>query len=224
MTKRPPHGRDVSAGPSKRRSAKGGTSPEDLALWHHTASSVTPLKKAKARVPDVGPPDETKPKSEPSPIRVPSLPKPGAPPNAARTPPPPQPQRALLPKAPPPLVPIERRKARRIARGHVEIDARLDLHGLTQANAERRLRAFLLRARADGLRTVLVITGKGVERDTDGGHTVSGRSERGVLRRSVPLWLEAPELRDCVAGIAPAHVRHGGSGALYIHLRKMRGG
>ena len=224
MTKRPPHGRDVSAGPSKRRSAKGGTSPEDLALWHHTASSVTPLKKAKARVPDVGPPDETKPKSEPSPIRVPSLPKPGAPPNAARTPLPPQPQRALLPKAPPPLVPIERRKARRIARGHVEIDARLDLHGLTQANAERRLRAFLLRARADGLRTVLVITGKGAERDTHNGHDSFGRTERGVLRRSVPLWLEAPELRDCVAGIAPAHVRHGGSGALYIHLRKMRGG
>ncbi len=224
MTKRPPYGRDVSTGPSKRKSAKGGTSPEDLALWRHTASSVTPLKKAKARVPDVGPPDEMKPKSEPSPIRVPPLPKPGAGPNAARTPPPPQRQRAPLPKAPPPLVAIERRTARRIARGHVEIDARLDLHGLTQANAERRLRTFLLRARADGLRTVLVITGKGAERDTDGGHNASGRTERGVLRRSVPLWLEAPELRDCVAGIAPAHVRHGGSGALYIHLRKMRGG
>jgi DNA-nicking Smr family endonuclease len=129
-----------------------------------------------------------------------------------------------LPKAPPPLVAIERRTARRIARGHVEIDARLDLHGLTQANAERRLRAFLLRARGDGLRTVLVITGKGTERDTDGGHIASGRSGRGVLRRSVPLWLEAPELRDCVAGMAPAHIRHGGTGALYIHLRKVRGG
>ncbi len=224
MTKRPPHGRDVSAGPSKRRSAKGGTSPEDLALWHHTASSVTPLKKAKARVPDVGPPEETKPTSQAPPIRPLSSPKTGAPQNAGRTPPPPQPKRAPLPKAPPPLVAIERRTARRIARGHVEIDARLDLHGLTQANAERRLRTFLLRACADGLRTVLVITGKGAERDIDGGHFTSGRSERGVLRRSVPLWLEAPELRDCVAGIAPAHVRHGGSGALYIHLRKMRGG
>jgi DNA-nicking Smr family endonuclease len=224
MTKRPPSGRDVSAGPSKRKSPKGGTSPEDLALWHHTANSVTPLKKAKARVPDVGPPEETMRKSERSPIRVPSSSKTGAPQNTARTPPIPQPQRAPLPKAPPPILAIERRTARRIARGHVEIDARLDLHGLTQANAERRLRTFLLRARADGLRTVLVITGKGAERDTDGGHIASGRSERGVLRRSVPLWLEAGELRDCVAGIAPAHVRHGGSGALYIHLRKMRGG
>lgn len=221
MTKRPPHGRDVNTGPSKRRPAKGGTSPEDLALWHHTASSVTPLKKAKARVPDVAPPEDATPKPEPALIRAPSL-KAAPKQNPARTAPPPQAQRAPLPKGPPPLVAIERRKTRRIARGHIEIDARLDLHGLTQANAERRLRAFLLRARADGLRTVLVITGKGAERDTGDGHIALGRSERGVLRRSVPLWLEAPELRDCVAGIAPAHVRHGGSGALYIHLRKMR--
>jgi DNA-nicking Smr family endonuclease len=223
MTKRPPHGRDVDTGPSKRKSAKGGgTSLEDLALWHHTASSVTPLKKAKSRVPDVGPPEETKPKREPAPIRMPLV-KAAPKQNTAPAAQPSQAQRGPLPKAPPPLVPIERRKARRIARGHVEIDARLDLHGLTQANAERRLRTFLLRARVDGLRTVLIITGKGAERDADDGHIAFGRSERGVLRRSVPLWLEAPELRDCVAGIAPAHVRHGGSGALYIHLRKMRG-
>jgi DNA-nicking Smr family endonuclease len=120
-------------------------------------------------------------------------------------------------------VPIERRKHRRIARGHVEIDARLDLHGLRQADAERRLRTFILRARADGLRTVLVITGKGGERGTDDQHTASDRSARGILRRSVPMWLEAVDLRECVAGIAPAHVRHGGSGALYIHIRKVRG-
>lgn len=222
MTKRPPHGRDVTTGPNKLKSSKGGTSPADIALWHHTASSVTPLKKAKARVPDVGPPEETKPKSEPAPVRMPPI-KAAPKQNTTRAAPPLQPQRTPLPKAPPPLVPIERRKARRIARGHVEIDARLDLHGLRQTDAERRLRTFLLRARADGLRTVLVITGKGADRDTDDGHIALGRSERGVLRCSVPLWLEAPELRDCVAGIAPAHVRHGGSGALYIHLRKMRG-
>jgi DNA-nicking Smr family endonuclease len=119
-------------------------------------------------------------------------------------------------------VAIEHRKARRIARGHVEIDARLDLHGLRQADAERRLRTFLLRARADGLRTVLIITGKGSERDAGNDSSQHDRSTRGVLRRNVPLWLEAPELRECVAGIAPAHIRHGGSGALYIHLRKPR--
>jgi len=221
MSKRPPHGRDADAGPDKRRSTRGTPSPEDLALWHHTAQSVRPLKRAKARVPEVGVPSEAKTKPHPAPIKPspPSRPQKQTSKTAQSTPPP----RAALPKAPPPLVPIERRKARRIARGHVEIDARLDLHGLRQADAERRLRTFLLRARADGLRTVLIITGKGGARDGDKSLASSDRSERGVLKRSVPLWLEAPELRDCVAGIAPAHVRHGGSGALYIHLRKARG-
>ena len=222
MSKRPPHGRDADAGPNKRRTAKSGSSPEDLALWHHTTRSVAPLKKAKARVPEVGAPGEAKPKPNSAPVRTPPPP----PPQQTRSPratPATAPPRAALPKAPPPLVPIERRKARRIARGHVEIDARLDLHGLRQADAERRLRTFLLRARADGLRTVLVITGKGSTRDSEDGFAASDRSERGVLKRSVPFWLEAPELRDCVAGIAPAHIRHGGSGALYIHLRKIRG-
>lgn len=219
MTKRPRDGRTADTGPDTSRPTKKPSLPDDLALWHHTARSITPLKKAKARVPEVGAPGEAKPKPQPAPART-AAPKVQPQAHAPKTPPPAP--RAALPKAPPPLVPIERRKHRRIARGHVEIDARLDLHGLRQADAERRLRTFLLRARADGLRTVLIITGKGTERDSDDHHAAMERSARGVLRRSVPLWLEAPELRDCVAGIAPAHIRHGGSGALYIHLRKVR--
>lgn len=221
MTKRPRDGRADSAGPGKSRPAKNETLPDDLALWHHTARSVTPLKRAKARVPEVGAPSEAKPKSQSALPRAPA-PKAGAPQHASKITPPSPPTRAALPKAPPPLVPIERRKHRRIARGHVEIDARLDLHGLRQADAERRLRTFLLRARADGLRTVLVITGKGGERGSEDRQAAMDRSARGILRRSVPMWLEAADLRECVAGIAPAHVRHGGSGALYIHIRKAR--
>jgi len=219
MKKRPPHGREADTASGKSRPAKGNASqPDDIALWHHTTRSVAPLRKAKARVPEVGAPPEVRPKTAPATDRPRTT---SAPPTSQK---PAAPPRTTLPKTPPPLVPIERRKARRIARGHVEIDARLDLHGLRQADAERRLRAFLLRARADGLRTVLVITGKGSERDAgDDSNTAIDRSARGVLRRSVPLWLEAPELRDSVAGIAPAHIRHGGSGALYIHLRKPRG-
>jgi DNA-nicking Smr family endonuclease len=219
MTKRPRDGQTPDSGANKSRSTKSKSPiPDDLALWHHTARSVSPLKKAKARVPEVGAPEETGPRAQSAPARaLPPKAEPRSP--ASKAPPP---ARAALPKAPPPIVPIERRKHRRIARGHVEIDARLDLHGLRQADAERRLRTFLLRARADGLRTVLIITGKGTERETDDHHAALERSARGVLRRSVPMWLEAPELRDCVAGIAPAHIRHGGSGALYIHLRKVR--
>jgi DNA-nicking Smr family endonuclease len=218
MTKRPRDSRAADATPTKGRTARNTTPlPDDLALWHQMARSVTPLKRAKARVREVGGAHDGSPKVPPTGRPA----SPGGQPPAAKTPPLAAQLRAAPSKAPPPLVPIERRKARRIARGHVEIDARLDLHGLRQADAERRLRTFLLRARAEGLRTVLVITGKGSERDTDEHRTTLDHGARGVLRRSVPLWLEAPELRDCVAGIAPAHVRHGGSGALYIHLRKV---
>jgi DNA-nicking Smr family endonuclease len=227
MTKRPRDGRagtpDLPSDgpPASPRRGKGPPVPDDLELWRHTARSVTPLRKAKARVPEVGAPQE--PQAPPRP-RTPSIKTPPPPPpqpNARKTSPTQQPKQAA-PKSPPPLVPIERRKARRIARGIVEIDDRIDLHGLRQVDAERRLRAFLLAARAHGLRTVLVITGKGGERSPGARDDGIERSERGVLRRSVPLWLEQPDLRDCVVGIAPAHIRHGGSGAIYIHLRRAR--
>lgn len=224
MTKRPRDGRAGSSDPetdtarASPRRGKGPPVPGDFDLWHHTARSVTPLRKAKARVPEVGAPAEPSAPTRSPPTRVKAPPAPPAAPASRKIAPTPAPKRAA-PKAPPPLIPIERRKVRRIARGMVEIDDRIDLHGLRQVDAERRLRAFLLGARAHGLRTVLVITGKGGDRDA--GPREDG-SERGVLRRSVPLWLEQPDLRDCVAGIAPAHIRHGGSGAIYIHLRKRR--
>lgn len=203
------------------RRTKGPPVPDDLELWRHTARSVTPLRKAKPRVPEVGAPQDPQSQPRPRPPSIKTPPAPHSPPKTRKMPPPQPPKRAA-PQSPPPLVPIERRKARRIARGIVEIDDRIDLHGLRQVDAEHRLRAFLLGARAHGLRTVLVITGKGGKRSTGTSDDGIERSEPGVLRRSVPMWLEQSDLRDCVAGIAPAHVRHGGSGALYIHLRKAR--
>ena len=119
---------------------------------------------------------------------------------------------AAASKAPPPLAPIERRLKQRLARGQVEIDARLDLHGRTQSEAHAALARFLHRAQSNGARTVLVITGKG---DADDG--------RGVLKRQVPLWLASPELRSCVLGVEVAHRTHGGAGALYVRLRRERG-
>jgi DNA-nicking Smr family endonuclease len=122
----------------------------------------------------------------------------------------------------PPIV-LERRKARRIASGRAEIESRIDLHGLRQAEAHRRLRAFLLAAQAKGLRTVLVITGKGGERSRELA-TSSGDEARGVIRRLVPLWLEEAELRRLVVSVTQAHARHGGAGALYIQLRTRAAG
>jgi DNA-nicking Smr family endonuclease len=119
------------------------------------------------------------------------------------------------------LATLDRREARRIAGGKAEIDARIDLHGLRQADAHARLRTFLFGAYAKGLKTVLVITGKGGDADaSDHLSRVTDERQRGVLRRSVPLWLAQPDLGQLVLSYGAAGVRHGGIGALYVRLRK----
>jgi DNA-nicking Smr family endonuclease len=115
-------------------------------------------------------------------------------------------------KPPPPLAPLSRRMKRSVARGKEAIDGRLDLHGLTQSEAHSTLLRFLRNAIARDARLVLVITGKG------------RGPEPGVLRRHVPQWLGLPEFRALVIGFEDAHVAHGGEGALYVRLRRVRGG
>jgi DNA-nicking Smr family endonuclease len=137
-------------------------------------------------------------------LRPPSAPKPGAPAAAATS-----------------IPGVERRKARRIASGTIEIEARLDLHGLTQSDAHARLIGFLKSASARGLRTVLVITGKGGGRQPSARDAAWWESEEvGILRRSVPRWLAEPPLRGLVIGSQLAAPHHGGEGALYILLRR----
>lgn len=112
---------------------------------------------------------------------------------------------------------MDRRSRSRVSRGTVAIDRRVDLHGLTQAAAERRLTRFLEDAQGEDAKVVLVITGKGKV-------STSGREEeRGVLRRMVPMWLAAPALRSIVVGFEEAAQSHGGTGALYVRIRKRRG-
>jgi DNA-nicking Smr family endonuclease len=123
----------------------------------------------------------------------------------------------LLTDTPPPLAPLERQMKRRVARGRQTIDARLDLHGLTQAEAHAALLRFLRTASARGARLVLVVTGKG-SKDLD----QYGGSERGVLRRQVPQWLASPNFRNLVIGFEDAHIVHGGEGALYVRVRRSR--
>jgi DNA-nicking Smr family endonuclease len=102
----------------------------------------------------------------------------------------------------------------RVARGQLEIDARLDLHGMTQKQAHTALLRFLTQAQAQDARLALVVTGKGA------GSSSSAASERGVLRRQVPLWLSLPEFRRFIVSFEQAHANHGGEGALYLHLRR----
>jgi len=115
----------------------------------------------------------------------------------------------------PALTGIMRREKQQLARGRAAIDARIDLHGMTQAAAHGALQKFLHRCQANGAKFVLVITGKGAPNTL--------RGERGVLRQQVPLWLALPEFRRYVLGFDVAHTGHGGEGALYVRLRKGRG-
>jgi DNA-nicking Smr family endonuclease len=105
------------------------------------------------------------------------------------------------PAEPPPLAPIGRRERSQLSRGRKEIDARLDLHGMTQARAHRALKLFLQSASINGHTFVLVITGKGRS---------AGTEQRGILRSQVPEWLSLPEFRSVVVGFEQAHIAHGG--------------
>jgi DNA-nicking Smr family endonuclease len=118
------------------------------------------------------------------------------------TPPPPS-QHHWAPK------PVEPGRLRRLARGRAPTPRALDLHGMTQDAARAALFRFLLHAQAEGLRAVSVVTGRGLQGD-------------GVLRRRAPEWLAEPHLRDVVAGVAEAHRRHGGAGALYVALKRRK--
>lgn len=105
---------------------------------------------------------------------------------------------------------------RKMKRGKSEPEARIDLHGMTLAEAHPALIGFVLRAQSAGSRLILVITGKGKRRNDDG--PIPERL--GALRHQVPHWLHAPPLAGIVQQIAQAHVRHGGGGAYYVYLRR----
>ena len=168
---------------------------EERVLWTTVTKAIAPLRTTARIAPDVDTQATQVAVKPPRPVG----PKKASPPLASQKP------------APPPLTPLSRRMKRGVARGKQAIDARLDLHGLTQSEAHAALLRFLRSAGARDARLVLVITGKG-----RGG-------EPGVLRRQVPQWLGLPEFRSLVLGFEDAHVTHGGEGALYVRLRRARG-
>jgi DNA-nicking Smr family endonuclease len=106
----------------------------------------------------------------------------------------------------------------RLRKGLIEPDARIDLHGKTQVAAHRTLFTWLTNAHKSGHRLVLVVTGKGNPRNEESASWMA--SPHGVLKQMVPRWLNEPELAALIAEVRPAHVKHGGDGALYVYLRK----
>jgi DNA-nicking Smr family endonuclease len=172
----------------------------DAELWARVAKSAKPLAKRKTtRVPEHSKPSPERPVKET----------------------PPRPARAkLAPKAAAVVrgEALDRETARKLERGRLGLEARLDLHGMRQRDAHVALRRFLKSAQGKGYRHVLVITGKGGELDPR--RSFYEEDERGVLRQAVPHWLAAPDLAAVVVSYSEAPRRLGGEGALYVRLRR----
>jgi DNA-nicking Smr family endonuclease len=152
------------------------------------------------------------------------LPEPAAPPPVAPRPeaiPPPPAKRVLPPLSPTNSPGLDRRTGEKLKRGQLPIEAKLDLHGMTQAAARSALDRFIADAYRRGLRAILVITGKGLRAppETDG---FWEPQRPGVLRREVPRWLNEPINRPLVLAFTEAQPEHGGGGAFYLLLRRQR--
>jgi DNA-nicking Smr family endonuclease len=183
-------------------------------LWQQVMRDATPMRHSKRAPVDV--PDAT-PESKPAPPKNESVSAP-AEKKPAKAPPRPQPTPPIQPKkAPDPGVTpgrlhnVDRRTADRLKRGRLEIEGRIDLHGMTRAAAQDALTSFVVAAADRGQRCVLVITGKG---------TFSGGP--GVLKQEVPKWLNMSPLRERIVAVNEAQPKHGGGGALYVLLKRRR--
>lgn len=170
--------------------------------WHDFLRGVKPL-------PNTPPP--TAP-AHIAPLIAPALPV------AASTPPAPPPRRPSPPRRP--LLAgehdgLDSATERRLKRGQLPIEASLDLHGLTRHAAFDALQAFIAESQMRGLRCVCIITGKGAD---ERGKRLGG--EGGVLRQSLPLWLNEPDQRARIIGFFPARAREGGQGATLVLLRR----
>jgi DNA-nicking Smr family endonuclease len=179
-----------------------GLTEEDKILWHRVAKTVKP--RAGMNVPE-NPEQQTEVSMSALAAATGTVPKPQA-------------DEPFKPFLPPYIPPVSAPRShpelddpthRKIAREKLSIDARIDLHGMTQADAHGTLLAFLHRAHASGHRHVLVITGKGRLKAGDG-----------VLKRAVPGWFGTAPFRGIVGAWASAAQHHGGEGALYVRLRK----
>ncbi|MBK1696870.1 Smr/MutS family protein [Rhodovibrio salinarum] len=202
----------------KRRERVASRAERDL--WQQVMRDATPLRHSKRAPVDVPEPDSgpSDPQTDPSKHRA-NKAAPGSSGQPKPAPPRPQPTPPIQPKKPadPGVTPgrlhgVDRRTADRLKRGRLEIDGRIDLHGMTRAAAQDALTNFVLSAADRGQRCVLVITGKG---------TFSGGV--GVLKQEVPKWLNMSPLRERIVAVNEAQPKHGGGGALYVLLKRKRG-
>lgn len=195
------------------RKKKPGLSNSDRQLWKRVADTTTPLSQERGKILK----DEMTKLMEGT-VQLPFEPASNRPPKShkalqkdsafanatgAHGIPNRKPNTSFAPE----INPIEDKTVKNLTKGKVQIDSRIDLHGMTQDRARYALMDFLQMAQKSGDRIVLVITGKGNE-------------GRGVLRANVPRWLALPEFSGLVNGFRTSHPAHGGDGALYVRLRK----
>jgi DNA-nicking Smr family endonuclease len=180
---------------------RGHDHESDTELWERVARSARPLHKGRAAA------KTNTPKPRPKPAAKESTP-------SVKPRPHPTPKQAPVARG----EALDRQTARKLERGRLLVEARLDLHGMRQRDAHAALRRFLKSAQHKGYRRVLVITGKGAEPNPRRSFYEEG--ERGVLRQAVPHWLATPDLASVVVSFAPAPRRLGGEGALYVRLRR----
>lgn len=199
----------------------GGASDDDLALWRHVTRDTRPLAKRPAKAKPETPAERARPAPPPAEPKAPKTTQAKEAKEARK----PAPRPA--PPVPPPVpdlakgdvVGVDKRTVGRLKRGKLPVEGRLDLHGLSQGEAERALAAFLVRSQQRGHRCVLVITGKG---SAGGARREDAFARPGVLRRMVPIWLNAPANRTRVLAFDEARAQHGGAGALYVLLKRAR--
>lgn len=196
---------------TRRRSLR----PDEQALWQLVARTAKPMHPAKRHPVEPA----VKPAQQPHPA-----PKPPAPPPRFRVGEKVQhgPRHDVLPSLPEQLanapVQMDRKSYERMSRGKLSPEARIDLHGMTVAEAHPELIRFILNSWSEGRRLVLVITGKGKP-----GPDFGPIPQRyGVLKHQVPHWLRLPPLGPCILQVTEAHLKHGGSGAYYVYLRRPR--
>ena len=183
--------------------------PDEAALWKKVAATVRPLAKGPATIPPVSPPAVRPPKPAPRGVAA----APAAPVRAS------------------PLPPLRRTHQtatldghwdRRLRKGHVRPDMSIDLHGHTLASAQALLDEAIGRALVRGARVLLVVAGR-LRPGADRLPQMHGEPRpRGAIRASLADWLAASPHADRIVALRPAHISHGGAGAVYVILRRGR--
>jgi DNA-nicking Smr family endonuclease len=190
--------------------------PQERALWQRLAQSVKPLHPhpAAAAVSNPLPHGQRGPIASPAlAVPRPSIARPGQP----QPQPQPQPSKSLDKAT------LDRSWDRRLGRGNVQPERTIDLHGYGLDQAYAVLMRAIAQAKADGVRVILLITGRPAPGRTKGGHNPRlPPTSRGVIRASVLDWLAVSDLASAIAAVRPAHLLHGGAGALYVILKADR--